>query len=413
MRRKSGCPAIWAGLLGGFSWLVPGTAQALALFGDGTAPFAEAVPPFAIGCVTGAALTGAVVAVVGHAHHDEVADREVRQASRSAVSHEQPPAAAPVAHGRHARVNWENTGNIRVQAVPSSNAVHFAAAKPAATRVEAVPAAAPKAIHAAHDYEDIAENYVRRQTLSERMHARAEGVRAVLEERMKADMMDGLPVIERADGTVGDVGTTWWEDALEESRVSPATPFYASESQDDVSFGIHKPVPKVPVFDANDSVTFEKIDVINPDMPSQAAMDASRASLIASRLSNIDYGVYPEERTVPTSGDASSDMWASALAALEERSVAPVEEVEAIIGNMDSLDEPDGLEADTSFIPFRMPAGHPEVVDTETYVDYLIDQEFSQNHSESARHSSREFLHVIEGGSHKMRHLARRQAQEA
>lgn len=427
MMRESGRSAVRAGLLGGAVWLVPGTAQALSLFGDPSGPSVDALVPFAIGCVAGAAVTGGVSFAIFRSREGEAVEREARQTFQesarvqaSAPMREVDYGAreTPVVRGRHMRVDWENTGNIRVQRVQPSAATHLSSESfsknPPAAQPSFVAEAAPEASHVAHDYEDVAENYVRRQTLSQRMAARAEGVKAVLSERMNADMMDGLPVIERADGTVADVGTSWWVDAIDEGKARPAETFsYAVDAPAEINFDVSAPKASVPAFDADESVVFEHVDVINPDIPSSAAADAERARLIASRLSNIDQSVYPEARPASSPAHSAQDMWATALEALDEQAAAPVDEVETIIGNMDSLDEPDGLEADTSFIPFRIPAGHPEVVDTDTYVDYLIDQEFSQNQSSAARHSSREFLHVIEGGSHKMRHLARRQAQEA
>jgi hypothetical protein len=49
-------------------------------------------------------------------------------------------------------------------------------------------------------------------------------------------------------------------------------------------------------------------------------------------------------------------------------------------------------------------------VDTETYVDYLLRDEFSQNESQIIRRSSRNYLRVIEGGTSPIR--ARRRTGE-
>ena len=38
-------------------------------------------------------------------------------------------------------------------------------------------------------------------------------------------------------------------------------------------------------------------------------------------------------------------------------------------------------------------------MDTETYVDYLIEDEFSRNTSKAVRKTSRRFLRVLEGGT--------------
>ena len=74
-----------------------------------------------------------------------------------------------------------------------------------------------------------------------------------------------------------------------------------------------------------------------------------------------------------------------------------------------SLDEPDGLEASTQFLTFRPQAGHPEVTDTDSYVDLLINQEFSRNASPAARRTFRDYLTLIDGGT-SAGHLAAQQA---
>jgi len=58
------------------------------------------------------------------------------------------------------------------------------------------------------------------ETFAERMTNRARGVADLLSERLTSDMMAGVPIIARADGSVGDVGTTWWDKAMEEDNVS-------------------------------------------------------------------------------------------------------------------------------------------------------------------------------------------------
>ena len=53
--------------------------------------------------------------------------------------------------------------------------------------------------------------------------ARAKGVAETLAERLESSHMRDLPVIERADGTVGDVGETWWNDSVGPEHVTGAT----------------------------------------------------------------------------------------------------------------------------------------------------------------------------------------------
>ena len=64
-----------------------------------------------------------------------------------------------------------------------------------------------------------------------------------------------------------------------------------------------------------------------------------------------------------------------------------------------SVDEVDDMSSVTAFIPFKAPGNHPEVVDRDSYVDYLLEDEFSHNESKVARKSSHNYLKVLEGGS--------------
>jgi hypothetical protein len=189
------------------------------------------------------------------------------------------------------------------------------------------------------------------------------------------------------------VGTGWWTKAAAEEGHSTGSLFPLPEIEPDDSAFFPVPSYGAPADKrVEDDSPTGKIDVT-----------AARAAAIATRLSGIDQSAFPEERVAGR--PKHEDLWAQALAAMEEQSLPPVEEVEEVIGGMDTLDEIDGLEANTSFIPFRTPAGHPEVVDRETYVDYLIGDEFGRNPSKAVRRTSREYLHVIEGGSQKMMHL--------
>ena len=274
-----------------------------------------------------------------------------------------------------------------VQAAPEPEAE---TAVSAAAQVPAAPS------HATDDYGQIAENYVNRISFRERMARRAEGVAAALSGRIGSGMMDGLPVIERADGSVADVGTSWWTTEVGRERIDANTGFAADE-------------------------------VAQISIPSSFSADAARTALeavreqqsrsrvdIASRLAFIDEGVFPEHRSV---AEAATDDWEQALRSMEENLAAdpetpnqdPIEFIDAV-GNSETLDEPDNMEPDTSFIPFRTPAGHPEVVDTESYVDYLIEDEFGRNSSKAARRTSRRYLRILEGGTSTtgtgMRHLS-------
>lgn len=242
--------------------------------------------------------------------------------------------------------------------------------------------------HAARDYEDIAENYVEKQSFRKRMATRAQGVAATLSARIDANRMEGLPVIERADGSVGDVGTPWWTAA-----VGPA-----------VSGPIG--VPEV----SADAIPSEFGSAGIDDLQFMSA----RPRDISRRVAPVEEDAYPEKRSIE---DVTADDWDRALKAMDEKIgaagtsaavAAPpakarvpqrLEPFSDCVGNEDSLDEPDGIAQDTQFLHFKPPAGHPEVVDTETYVDYLLADEFSHNPSAAVRRSSRDYLRVIEGGT--------------
>lgn len=379
-------PAVLAGLMGMVALAAPQTAHALSLQEASDFVLASPERAFALGVASGALAVGvacgAVCAVRARSRRNEeqVAAGFAPVAGTSEFPFtdldEKPAADAP--KPRHMRV---------VKAAPEPAAE---AAVSAAAQVPVVPS------HATDDYGQIAVNYVNRITFRERMACRAKGVAAALSGRIGSDMMDGLPVIERADGSVGDVGTSWWTTEVGRERIDANTGFAADE-------------------------------VAQISIPSSFSAEAARTALeaarkqqsrsradIASRLAFIDEGVFPEHRSAT---EAATDDWEQALRSMEENLAAdpetpnqdPIEFID-VVGNSETLDEPDNMEPDTSFIPFRTPAGHPEVVDTESYVDYLIEDEFGRNSSKAARRTSRRYLRILEGGTSatgtSMRHLS-------
>lgn len=367
--------AIYAGLVGSVALLVPSPAAALAVRDVVDAIDASFPSPTAallVGVAGGALATGTVACVAS-----AVSRRRRRRAERAAAvtpedTASQPsvaPDAAPApeaagpapAHARHFRVEE-----------PREEA-------PAAP-VAAEPPAAPAPCHAARDYEDIAQNYVRRATFRDRMARRAQGVAATLRERLDAERMDGVPVIERADGSVGDVGTSWWTASVGADSIISDSGFAAERDL---------------------AIPTDFTGSLSSTAPSVPAVPERRDDL-SERVPFVDEGVYPERRTMEDL--AAGDDWASALRSLDERLAADAAPVapapfEDAVGGADTLDEPDDLEPETAFIPFKPLAGHPEVVDAETYVDHLIEEEFSKSTSKAVRRTSKRFLRVLEGGT--------------
>ena len=187
---------------------------------------------------------------------------------------------------KHMRASqWDMTGSIRVQSAKLSVQPAESPAKKSqvvSTAAEGVlPVRAKKApAHSTNDYAQIAENYTKLLSWRERTVARAKGAAAVLLERLGQDPMDGLPIIERADGTVGDVGTAWWTKAVGEESITR-------------DFGIAE----------------IGAEAIPEDFTNHAAD-------ISSRISYVDQGVFPEKRTIDELEHA--DDWTLALAAMDE-----------------------------------------------------------------------------------------------
>lgn len=244
------------------------------------------------------------------------------------------------------------------------------------------------------DYEQLAEAYVEKKTFKERMLARSRGVQSVLYERLSAtkqEMMDDIPVIRRADGSIGDVGESWWDEALAEDKNG------ASFNED---FGIDEPTCFETLeghdayTDASVSAGFAMIDNGKSNLPSSFSPRlVPERSEISSRVA---------DPFVPTSKNVESDSclrkvdtWQQALAAMDRKiddnliTGAPQPVFLDVVGNSDTLDEPDGLEDVTHFLSFKAPGGHPEITDTASYVNFLVENEFEAKSKGFGKHVKR------------------------
>lgn len=380
VRRNS---AVYAGLIGTIALGAPLPAVALSareVVDAFDAAFASPSLAFAVGLAGGALITGAIAgtaALVARRRRARVEETPL-ESTATDLPVVEAPALIPLEHPAN---------DLSTPAPKAPRHMRAEAPVPEQAPVEAPAAVEPQhhgPSHAATDYEDIAENYVGRMTFRSRMARRAEGVAATLRDRLGANMMDGVPVIERADGSVGDVGTSWWKQAVGEQSIISDAGFAA----DDFELAIPSDFtdPGARLFGS------APLPVLVPNSSGDISM----------RVAQIDEGAYPERRTVEDLD--REDEWDLALRSLDERIAAdaaaqPPAPFVDLVGGEDSLDEPDNLELQTSFIPFRTPAGHPEVVDTESYVDYLIEDELSRNSSKAVRRHSRRFLRVLEGGT--------------
>lgn len=300
-------PAVVAGLLSGLVFVAePASAYALTANEIRQTPLGAIFTGIGVGLATVAIISGAVMIVSRVANRGEKpnATEEQIQSSESSLKLDENKSSKKVSTAsnfspeesivipldssrrsiaaykpKHMRASqWDMTGSIRVQ---SAKPVVKKSQVESASAEGVLPVRAKKApAHSTNDYAQIAENYTKLLSWRERTVARAKGAAAVLLERLGQDPMEGLPIIERADGTVGDVGTAWWTKAVGEESITR-------------DFGITE-------------IGAEAI----PDDFSNAAAD------ISSRISYVDQGVFPEKRTVDEL--EHTDDWALALAAMDE-----------------------------------------------------------------------------------------------
>ncbi len=307
-------PAVVAGLLSGLVLVAePASAYALTANEIRQTPLGAIFTGIGVGLAAVAVISGAALVVSRSVNRGEKIDEvEAKgqsaatfRSSDEALSSKQVSAASnfspeesiviPLDSSRrsiaaykpkHMRASqWDMTGSIRVQSaeLPVQPAkLPVKKAQIVSTTAEGVlPVRAKKApAHSTNDYAQIAENYTKLLSWRERTVARAKGAAAVLLERLGQDPMDGLPIIERADGTVGDVGTAWWTKAVGEESITR-------------DFGIAE----------------IGAEAIPEDFTNHAAD-------ISSRISYVDQGVFPEKRTIDELEHA--DDWTLALAAMDE-----------------------------------------------------------------------------------------------
>ena len=307
-------PAVVAGLLSGLVLVAePASAYALTANEIRQTPLGAIFTGIGVGLAAVAVISGAAVVVSRVANRGEKTGGAEAKIQPSTTSQVEDEAASPkrVAAAsnfspeeslvipldsprrsiaaykpKHMKASqWDMTGSIRVQ----STEPPVQAAVPPTKKAQVVTASAEGVLpvrakkapaHSTNDYAQIAENYTKLLSWRERTVARAKGAAAVLLERLGQDPMDGLPIIERADGTVGDVGTAWWTKAVGEESITR-------------DFGIAE----------------IGAEAIPEDFTNHAAD-------ISSRISYVDQGVFPEKRTIDELEHV--DDWTLALAAMDE-----------------------------------------------------------------------------------------------
>jgi hypothetical protein len=290
-----------------------------------------------------------------------------------------------------------------------------------------------QAAPASDDYADIATEYVNRLTFGKRMANRAKGVAQLLGERLGGDPMEDLPMIPRADGTVGDVGTSWWDAAVSEQNRDVASTLdhtFDGVAAADEDFTTNA-VMMGDVAGVAVAMTTGQWDMVGsraagatgtgafvaaaaasraqsqPHTPAAASPATSSFIPVGQAASAIHVATRPHAQvpvvvaspeltgaarpvTAPPStvyaaraaagSLEAQDEWEKSLAAMDAKVddnliTAPAAAFVDFVGDARSLDEPDGLETATNFLHFKTPAGHPEVQDTASYISYLVNAE--------------------------------------
>lgn len=430
-------PAVYAGVAGALAWGTLACAQALTVLGQDV-PVENPGVAFVAGCAVGALVASGTSLALTH----RVASRVAREVAEERVPAWHTAEAAPV------QADWsadacENASESQVDEAPRApRAAHAAHVAQTSGARQAAPAQQTAGVHQAvpvhqkypagqvpssDDYADVAEAYVHSRTVAERMRSRARGVAEVLSERLNASRMSGIPVIERADGSVGDVGEPWWDEAVAAhegvaSGPRPEAPTPAPVPSSPTSAAQSVAPAWVEPQERTHASAAPAAAGPTPAVASQATRVMPSRDIISARIASPALDAAPGA-SVPANVTASSasaagqrwdeehqDLWAVALEALDERyqeqiGMGPDPDPEPVfsddLGDGATLDEPDGLERSTKFMTFRPQAGHPEVTDADSYVNLLIRQEFAKSRSAHrlARRSFREHLKVIDGGT--------------
>ena len=335
-------PAVYAGLAGALGAAIPHTAMATSSARDLESLASGMLLPLFFGTLVGAGIVGlaALVTSAGEEYEDDIDISWPRRFAQPDYVEQAPLASDP----------------REISAPLSRVGARTALDRPAAAYRISPESTGP--------YVPESSGYVNALARPYQASNRMRGVAAVLAERISGDPLGEGVMLSRSREVAGAQAASRWEGAAAPVRRSYQAPARAS----------------VPAY------------------PAPAADTRS----IDERIARIDT-VNPYELPHIDAEDAFDDLWNSALLALDERIIEqPLSFVDEV-GDSETLDEPDGLEVDTDFIPFCAPAGHPEVVDTESYVDYLVRQEFALRAARNAAHLSSDghprFLRLVEGGT--------------
>ncbi|MGI6755794.1 MAG: hypothetical protein ACOX4F_07285 [Atopobiaceae bacterium] len=489
MSKAQKCPAICAGLVAA-TLAAPEHAQALGAIQNATDLMSSPVAYVALGALVGACVSGLVGAYLfyrerNEAEHELVLLRaEIARAEKSAqqaraqlaaLGHEHGQKAASEPSRAHAVQETHKPGPVPASTPKVSRAV--SASRPSAQSLDArlprfpgMPAssAAPAYSVAAHTEPVVPQESARpsrsghaprageknlaaeapaaaeaktpastavHSSYAERARRRSRGVRSLLSERMGSNFfMEGLPVIQRADGSVGDVGTKWWENTLSGSitHLGAASPEDSarlgmrpvdetSEVEVDRAFvarmkgpayrkaRAHELAEDLPGFGAASA------DVLSPAMP--AAAGAQNVPGAGSSRPAGRHSASTERRNVfvPRKVQVASPVDAPAPEDVgRERAVAENDIFEQALNAMDdkmpNMSVRTSDENDTGVIPAAVAsklagsvlAAEQKDASVSQHADQLVQEELERNVSERSDRradSRRAGLRVLDGGT--------------
>lgn len=280
--------------------------------------------------------------------------------------------------------------------------------------------ASQKASHLTNSLEDFAEHYAQHESFKERMMTRAQGVREILSSRLSKNRYSDIPVIERADGSVGDVGEAWWSACVDEElqktgKLAGSPVAQVAGSVSAVAASASAPAASAPALAPQAPAPATPAASAPASKKPAAYPQLSQGQRIARSIAEVDEGIYPMRREVEDL--EKKDLFEEALRAMGD--AMPADQAKApifadSIGGSSTIDEVDDIEAATAFIPFKVPPAHPEIHDTKSYIDYLVEDEFRRSKQQKHRAHTRSnapaphapMLRVIEGGSQALPKLA-------
>lgn len=280
--------------------------------------------------------------------------------------------------------------------------------------------ASQKASHLTNSLEDFAEHYAQHESFKERMMTRAQGVREILSSRLSKNRYSDIPVIERADGSVGDVGEAWWSACVDEElqktgKLAGSPVAQVAGSVSAVAASAPAPAASAPALAPQAPAPATPAASAPASNKPAAYPQLSQGQRIARSIAEVDEGIYPMRREVEDL--EKKDLFEEALRAMGD--AMPADQAKApifadSIGGSSTIDEVDDIEAATAFIPFKVPPAHPEIHDTKSYIDYLVEDEFRRSKQQKHRAHTRSnapaphapMLRVIEGGSQALPKLA-------